>query len=576
MDEKMMQRLLAAASGREEADVVLKNAQVFNVFTGEFEAGDVALCGAYIAGIGKYKGKQEMDLTGRYVTPGFIDGHMHLESSMVTPGEFARAVVPQGTTAVVADPHEIANVSGLAGIEYLLEASEGLPCSVYVMLPSCVPATHLETAGARLEAEGLAKLAKHPRVLGLGEVMNYPAVVHGEAAMLCKLRLFEGRPVDGHAPGLSGLALNAYAAAGIHSDHECATAEEGKARLARGLHLMLREGSAAHNLLDLLPAVTAQTLPRCLFVTDDRHPADLLQQGHVNHLVRLAVEAGLKPAWALQMATWNVAQYFRLPRLGAVAPGYQADLLVFEDLVSWRPAQVWKQGQLAAEKGKPLFAVKKTDAAAVRQTVRLASLESANLQVPAHGEKARIIDLMPGQIVTGGCELALPVKEGCFTADAAQEVVRLTVWERHQGSGRIGSGFLRGLGLRKGALASTVAHDSHNLIVAGVSEADMLAAVREVQRLGGGLAAVADGEVLASLALPLGGLLSEQPLEEVQRQLGALHAAARSLGVKKEHDPFMTLAFLSLPVIPRWKITDLGLVDVDLFQIVPVSLAAAE
>ncbi len=576
MDEKIMQRLLATASGREEADIVLKRAQVFNVFTGEFETGDVALCGAYIAGIGVYKGKQELDLTGKFVTPGFIDGHMHLESSMVTPGEFARAVVPQGTTTVVADPHEIANVSGLAGIEYLLEASEGLPCSVYMMLPSCVPATHLETAGANLEAEELAHLANHPRVLGLGEVMNYPAVVQGEAAMLRKLRLFEGRPVDGHAPGLSGLALNAYAAAGIHSDHECATAEEGKERLARGLHLMLREGSAAHNLLDLLPSVNAQTLSRCLFVTDDRHPGDLLQQGHINYLVRMAVEAGLKPAWALQMATWNVAQYFRISRLGAVAPGYQADLLVFDDLVSWRPAQVWKQGRLVAENGISLFEVEKTDAAAVRQTVRLAALEAQKLQVEALGEKARVIDLVPGQIVTGDCELALPVKNGCFTADVAQDVVRLAVWERHQGSGRVGAGFLRGLGLCKGALASTVAHDSHNLIVAGVSEADMLVAVQEVQGLGGGLAVVADGVVLASLALPLGGLLSEQPLEEVQRQLEALHEAARSLGVKKEHDPFMTLAFLSLPVIPKLKLTDRGLVDVELFQLVPVSLATGE
>lgn len=576
MDEKIMQRLLAAASGREEADIVLKSAQVFNVFTGEFETGDVALCGAYIAGIGAYKGKQELDLTGKFVTPGFIDGHMHLESSMVTPGEFARAVVPQGTTTVVADPHEIANVSGLAGIEYLLEASEGLPCSVYVMLPSCVPATHLETAGAKLEAEELAHLANHPRVLGLGEVMNYPAVVQGEAAMLRKLRLFEGRPVDGHAPGLSGLALNAYAAAGIHSDHECATPEEGKERLARGLHLMLREGSAAHNLLDLLPAVNAQTVSRCLFVTDDRHPGDLLQQGHINYLVRLAVEAGLKPAWALQMATWNVAQYFRLSRLGAVAPGYQADLLVFEDLVSWRPVQVWKQGQLVAENGTSLFEVEKTEAAAMRQTVRLAALEAQKLQVEALGEKARVIDLVPGQIVTGGCELALPVKNGYFIADVAQDVARLAVWERHQGSGRVGTGFLRGLGLRKGALASTVAHDSHNLIIAGVSEADMLVAARAVQGLGGGLAVVADGEVLASLALPLGGLLSERPLEEVQRQLEVLHEAARLLGVKKEHDPFMTLAFLSLPVIPKLKLTDRGLVDVELFQLVPVSLVAGE
>lgn len=569
---KGVQELIDTALGRSAADLVLKNANVFNVFTGVFSKGDVAIVNGTVAGVGQYSGRKEVDVTGKYITPGFIDGHVHLESAMVSPAQFACAVVPSGTTTIIADPHEIANVAGLEGIRYVLNATEQLPLNVYVMLPSCVPATHLETSGARLTAEDLETLIHHPRVLGLGEMMDYPGVLEKSAAVLEKIRLAQGKIVDGHAPGLTGKELTGYIAAGIRSDHECVTPEEAMERLAQGMHVMLREGSAAHNLLQLLPAVNQYTVGRCLFATDDRHPEDLIEQGHINHMVKLAIQAGCDMAWVLQMATINAANYFRIGDLGAVAPGYRADLLVFDNLEDWRPIMVFKDGQLAAENGKSLFMNFFVDDKAVRNTLFLGEIQAEKLALPACSSTARVIGLVPRQLVTKALERSVPVVNGEFVPDPGQDIVKLVVWERHQGSGKVGVGLLEGLGLKKGAIASTVAHDSHNLVVAGTDDASIMLAIKEIERIQGGLVVIGDKEVRGSLALPLAGLMTDWDIGEVREQLANLHKMARSLGVREEYDPFMTLAFLSLPVIPDLKLTDEGLVDVAAFRLVPVSV----
>lgn len=569
---KGVQELIDTALGRSAADLVLKNANVFNVFTGVFSKGDVAIVNGTVAGVGQYSGRKEVDVTGKYITPGFIDGHVHLESAMVSPAQFACAVVPSGTTTIIADPHEIANVAGLEGIRYVLNATEQLPLNVYVMLPSCVPATHLETSGARLTAEDLETLIHHPRVLGLGEMMDYPGVLEKSAAVLEKIRLAQGKIVDGHAPGLTGKELTGYIAAGIRSDHECVTPEEAMERLAQGMHVMLREGSAAHNLLQLLPAVNQYTVGRCLFATDDRHPEDLIEQGHINHMVKLAIQAGCDMAWVLQMATINAANYFRIGDLGAVAPGYRADLLVFDNLEDWRPIMVFKDGQLAAENGRSLFMNFFVDDKAVRNTLFLGEIQAEKLALPACSSTARVIGLVPRQLVTKALERSVPVVKGEFVPDPGQDIVKLVVWERHQGSGKVGVGLLEGLGLKKGAIASTVAHDSHNLVVAGTDDASIMLAIKEIERIQGGLVVIGDKEVRGSLALPLAGLMTDWDIGEVREQLANLHKMARSLGVREEYDPFMTLAFLSLPVIPDLKLTDEGLVDVAAFRLVPVSV----
>ncbi|ABB15047.1 MULTISPECIES: adenine deaminase [Carboxydothermus] len=569
---KPIKDLVEVALGKKPADLVLKNAQVFNSFTGEFVTGDVAVVAGYIAGTGEYEGKTTYDLQGAYVTPGFIDGHVHIESSMVAPAEFARALVPAGTLTAVVDPHEIANVSGTAGIRYMLEASSNLPINIYLMLPSCVPATSLETAGAVLTARELSEFINHPRVLGLGELMDYPGVLNTHEEMLKKLAVTEGKLIDGHAPGISGKELTAYIAAGVNSEHECTTAEEARERLSRGMYLMLREGSATKNLLDLLPAVDRYTASRCFFVTDDRHPEDLIKLGSINHMVKLAVSAGADLPTVLQMATINAANYFRLYDLGAIAPGYRADILVFEDLQEFKPKYVFKDGKLVAENGKPLFTGYPVDDRAVRNTMRLKEINPEKLKIPAKSNRARVIGLIPHQIVTKKLELEVPVEGGYFKTSTEKDIAKLAVFERHNYTGNVGVGLIHGLGLKKGAIASTVAHDSHNLVVAGMSDEDIIAAVEELKRIGGGLTVVADGQVLGSLPLPIAGLMSDRTLYEVQEELEKLHRIVRNLGVSENYDPFMTLAFLSLPVIPELKLTDLGLVDVSTFSVVPVSL----
>ncbi len=580
----LLRDLLAVAAGKQPADLVLRNARLVNVLSGEIHPADIAIRHGRIAGFGDYHGAEEIDLSGKYVCPGLIDAHVHIESSMVSPAEFARAVVTHGTTTVVVDPHEIANVCGVGGIEYMLAASEELPLSVYVMLPSCVPATPLENAGAALGAEELRPLWPHPRVLGLGELMDYPAVLKGSGPMLEKLALGRTKRIDGHGPGLAGKALNAYVLAGVGSEHECTTVDEARERLRLGMRVMLREGSAARNLKDLLPAVTPANSRRCMLATDDRHPEDLLARGHIDHLVRIAVGDGLDPITAIQMASVNAAEYFGLVGsagngvagqvgLGAVAPGYWADMVVFEDLREFRAELVFRRGKLVARDGRLLAKIKTYHDARVMDTVRIQPLTLEKLRIPASNIKGKVLELVPHQIVTRKLIQDLPVEGGWYVARPEDDLLKLVVVERHRATGNVGAAMVKGFGLRGGALASSVAHDSHNIVAIGASDEEILAAVAEVARLGGGLAVVEGGRILGSLDLRIAGLMSEEPLIRVRDELAALQNLARGLGVRPEHDPFMTLAFLSLPVIPELKLTDLGLVDVGSFTIVPVSEA---
>ena len=572
--QKPIEGLVAVAQRQQKAHLVIKNAEVYNVFTKTFRLAEVAIYGGYIAAIGAgYHGEEEVDAQGALLLPGFVDGHVHIESGMAMPQEYARTLVALGTTTIIADPHEIANVAGIAGIEYMLEATENAPINAYFMLPSCVPASPLEMGGHTLEAADLAHLLAHPRVLGLAEMMNYPGVLAGDAGVMAKLRMAEGLPIDGHAPALKGDALQAYAAAGIRSDHECLLPEEAQARLENGMAVMLREGSATRNLLSLLAVVNDATVPYCFFATDDRHPEDLEQRGHINHMVRLAQEDGrVSLPNILNMACFNAARHFGLRDIGAIAPGYRADLALFPKNSNWRPSHVWKGGTLAAHNGKALGTCRAVDESAVRGTMHLPPLGPQHLRVPATSNKARVIGTITEQVVTQKLVMELPQQAGCFMPDPASDVAKIAVFERHRGSGNVGVAFIRGLGLQQGAVASTIAHDSHNLVVVGMDDASMLLAAEELQRIGGGLAIACEGRVVASLPLPLAGLLSDMPMPELTQSLKAMHRAVRELGLAKGNDPFMTLAFMSLPVIPHLKITERGLVDVDAFTVVPVSV----
>lgn len=568
MDLKRWQQRLQAARGEVPADLVLAGAKVAGVYTGEWRQADVAIFDGVIVGLGDYSGPR-LDLSGRYLLPGLIDGHLHLESSMLTPRELARALLPQGTTTVVADPHEIANVWGTQGLDYLLAASEGLPLDIFFLLPPCVPASPLETAGARLEAPDLQPYVHHPRVLGLAEVMNFPGVVAGDPGLAAKIALFPHQPVDGHAPLLSGKGLNAYRLAGIGSDHECTQLAEAREKLELGFHVMLREGSLAKNLADLLPAVTPASLRRTMLVTDDCHPEDILAHGHLNHLLRLSVSLGLDPLAAVTMATLNPASYFQLQDRGAVAPGLAADLVVVEDLETFHIDKVLKNGKLLVDGGRLTGGLELPPYTTPVPTMRVKMPELEAFSPPAAGELVKVIGLIPGQLLTEKRVLPAPVRHGRLAADPLQDLLKLAVVERHHATGNLGLGLVQGFGLKRGALASSVAHDSHNIVVVGADETDMLQAVAHLVNLKGGLAVVAGGRVLADLPLPIAGLISPRPLEEVAAAYARVQAAYRSLGGELP-DPFMALSFLALPVIPALKLTDLGLVDVNKFEVVPL------
>lgn len=562
-----MEELIRVARGERPAELVLKKARVVNVFSGEIVPGDVAIYRGKIAGVGKYEGEKEEHLDGSLVAPAFIDSHIHLESTLLLPAELARVVVPRGTGTVVADPHEMANVQGKEGVKFLIEASRDLPLDVYFMAPSCVPATHMETAGAELTAADITDMLSWERVLGIAEMMNYPGVLFADPGVMAKIKAGEGRRIDGHAPGLLGKELNAYAAVGIASDHEVVTAEEALARVRAGMYVMVREGSTAKNIAAIAPVISAENSRRFLLVSDDRHPEDLMGEGHVDWLLRRAVAEGIPPLLALQMVTLNPAEYFGFRGRGAVAPGYWADLVVLEDLREFKVIQVYRKGQLVARAGQLLISVSPSVTVTERNRLRVTADLTEKLKVKAEGGKIKVIGLIPDQIVTEKLYLDAKIEEGLVVADPSRDIVKIAVIERHHGTGNVGVGFVRGLGLKKGALAATVAHDSHNLIVAGVSDADMETAVRILVEKGGGMVAVAEGESLAVLPLPVAGLMSDRPAAEVAKASKVIKKAARQLGCVPAN-PFMALSFLALPVIPHLKITDRGLVDVDRFAFV--------
>jgi adenine deaminase len=560
--------LIKVARGDEPADLLLKHAKVINVFTGDIQATDIAIVHSRIVGLGDYQAREVVDLGGRYVCPGFIDAHVHIESAMVPPSEFARAVVPRGTTTVVADPHEIANVLGLEGIRYMLEMAKYNPLSIYFMAPSCVPSTEMETTGAALHWYDLQTLQHEPYVLGLGEMMNFPGVVNGMPEVLDKLRAFQGRVKDGHAPGLKQKSLMAYTAANIGSDHECTTVEEAREKLGLGMFLFLREATNARNLRDLLPVVNPHTSRRLCFCTDDRMPADLLDEGHIDHMVRLAIAEGIDPVIAIRMATLNPSEYFHLHDRGAIAPARRADLVVFSDLRAPRCEMVYRGGRLAAQDGQAIPWERPQRHSVLRSSMNV-DWSNLSLRIPPNGRQVRLIGLIPDQVITEHLVEELTIREDEVMAAPSRDILKLAVIERHLATGNVGLGFVKGLGLQKGAIASTVAHDHHNIVVAGADDESMFTAVQAIAATRGGMAAAYDGTVLAQLPLPIAGLMSDQSIETVRRQVDEVLAAARQLG-SSLHDPFMALSFLALPVIPSLKLTDRGLVDVDKFQLVPL------
>ena len=576
MQTEQHRQQISAAKGERPVELVLKRARVVNVFTNEVEQADVAIHQGQIVGIGEYTGETELDLAGKYVCSGLIDGHIHIESSMLCGPAFAQAVLPHGTVAVVTDPHEISNVAGTAGLEFMMETTKDLDLSVYFMLPSCVPAADLDESGAVLEAEDLAPYYASPRVLGLAELMNVFGTVHGDEKILKKIEdcAAARKPMDGHAPFLSGKDLNAYVTAGVQSDHECSALEEAMEKLRRGQYIMVREGTAAQNLQALLPLFQEPYCERCMLVTDDKHPGDLLEGGHIDFIIRKAVAAGVDPILAIKMGSLIPARYFGLTQNGAVAPGYAADLIVVSDLENFTVEQVYKAGKLVAEKGRALhpapLQLDKVRFDSVLHSFHMDEITLQDLELRQTGEWERVICLTPHELLTQ--EKIVPFQTHPGTApgvDVEQKIVKLAVFERHHNSGHVGIGFLGNYGLRCGAVASSIAHDSHNLIVAGTNDADMALAGNRVRQNGGGLAFAVNGQVVGELPLPVAGLMSTEDAVSVEKTLRELKAALREYGISEEIDAFMTLAFVSLPVIPKLRLNTYGIVDAERQQILP-------
>lgn len=559
-----LSRAIDAAAGRSPGSVLLRRAKLINVLSGEVYETDILLAGRLVAAVGRgYSAETEIDLEGRWVGPGLIDGHLHLESALVEPREYAGAVLPRGVTAVVCDPHEIANVLGMTGIQYILNATEHLPLEVFLTASSCVPATRLETAGAHISLAHLDRLLANPRVVGVAELMNFPGMVSGAPDELAKAWLAHkhGKVADGHSPMLKGKGLNAYLAAGVSSDHESSALEEAQEKLRLGATVMIREGSAARNFEALSPLIKPENAHQICFVTDDRHPHDLMDDGGVDSLVRRAIGRGLDPALAFRLGSLNTARYFRLERRGAIAPGWLADLVVLDGLETWAVHSVYKAGRPVARGGEVLQELPRHHDRRVLDTVRLPPLDRRALALPYSGGEVRVIELIPGEILTREGRTTPRQRDGLILTDPVRDLAKLAVVERHSASGKVGLGLVRGFGLKRGAIASTVGHDSHNLLIAGMDDDDMLAAAAIIEQMGGGFVAVDGGRELARLPLPVAGLMSPEPLPVVRAALDRLEAAARFLGVTL-HSPFMALSFLALPVIPELRLTDLGLVAV--------------
>jgi adenine deaminase len=550
---------LAIARGELPAELLFKNAKLVNVLSGEIHPANVAVDDGRVIGFGDYRAKKTIDLKGAYLAPSLIDGHFHVESSMLTAPEFVRAVAPHGTGAMVIDPHEYANVLGLDGIRYVLESTKKLAVDFFIMLPSCVPATHLETAGARLTADDLKLMISDERVAGVAELMNFPGVFLGAKSELEKIAAGKGKCIDGHAPGLRGKNLNAYALAGVRSDHESVEVEEAREKLRLGMHILLREGSTERNLEHLIPLINAHNSQYCSFATDDKLASDLVNEGHIDHCVRKSIKLGLPPITALQIATINTARHYRLKNFGAIAPRFWADFIVFDDLKKFQVRQVYKKGILVAENRK--FLGKSPAKISLPRSTMNLRYAPKDFAVKANGKKRiKVIEIIPDQIVTKEIIVAPKIEDGKIIADASRDILKMVVIERHHATGNVGVGFVRGFKLKNGAIGSTVAHDAHNVIVAGTNDADILFAIEQLKRLQGGQICVAGGKVKAELPLPIAGLVSDQPLPKAMKLIDDLNAAAHALGCDLAA-PFMTLSFLALSPIPALKLTDQGLID---------------
>lgn len=552
------QRLIAVAAGREKADLVLKNAKYLNVFSNEFLSGDIAVANGLIAGVGKYDGKTEIDVSGKLVLPGFIDAHIHLESSMVTPAEFAKAVVAHGTTTVITDPHEIANVMGIDGVEYMIQASQNLPIDVHFMMPSCVPATEIDESGAELDCKDIDLYLDNKKVLGLAEMMNYVGVINGDKNVLSKIVTSQAhhKKIDGHAPELSGNDLNAYIAAGVYSDHECSTFENALEKLRKGQFIMIREGTAAHNLKALMPLLTQQYYSRCMFATDDKHPSDLLYGGHIDYIVKQALKNGADPIVALKTATHHAARYFLLNNKGAIASGYLADIVVVDNLEDFNVETVFKRGKLVFDGEVKDFSAPTVDEELAEKcfdTFHLNSVTPSSFKVDG---KLGLIGLVGGELLTRNLGTADKI-------DVENDILKIACIERHKGTNHIGVGYVKGYSLKSGAVATSVAHDSHNIITVGCNDDDIAVAVNAIKDSNGGIAVVENGKIKALLELPIAGLMSDEPLTTVNEKLENAKSSAYELGADKSIDPFMTLSFLSLPVIPSLRITTKGVFDAE-------------
>lgn len=558
------------ARGDKKAELVLKNCQIINVFNSQIEQADIAIQDGIIIGIGEYEGLKEVDIQGKYVCPGFIDGHVHIESSMLTPPQFAKVVMPKGTTTVIADPHEIGNVCGLDGIDYMLKSSEKTPLDIYIMLPSCVPTTDFENTGAVLLAEDLKRLKNCPNVIGLGEMMNYPGVILGNKKVHEKLAVMGDRLIDGHAPDVLGKKLNAYIVAGVKTDHECTSVEELEEKVGKGMYVHIREGSATRNLKTLIRGVTKKNSRRILFCTDDKHPIDIKNEGHINYNVKLAIEQGIDPIVAIQMATLNIAECYKLTTKGAIAPGYEADLLVLDDLKTIHIKEVYKKGHLVAVDDHALFEIDSLEDVRVLNTVKLDNIENISLDIPLHSGFAKVIQLIEDNVITKKVTRKVDIKKNLFKYNKKLDILKLAVVERHKGTGNVGLGLVEGYGLTNGAVALTVAHDSHNIIVIGDNDDDMKLAISELKRVKGGMTICSNRKVLQTLPLEVAGLMTDSPIEEVETIIEEMEKIARNKGVSDTIDPFITLAFLALPVIPELKLTDCGLFDVNTFTFVEI------
>ncbi|WP_219839002.1 adenine deaminase [Paenibacillus sp. R14(2021)] len=571
--EVKLRKRIAVAAKHVPADLVITNGKIVNVFTGTVTEGDLAIADGVIVGIGSYEGIEGYDAEGRYIVPGLIDGHVHIESSMLAPKEFAKVLLLHGVTTAITDPHEIANVAGAEGIDYMLSSAEQLPLDIFVMLPSSVPVTPFESSGAKLEAEQLQPYYAHSNVLGLAEVMDFPSVSNVEITMLKKLAGAQSHLIDGHAAGMDRESLNIYMAAGIRTDHESISVEEARDRLELGMYLMIREGTVAKNLDAVLPAVTLHNSRRCVFVTDDKLLDDLVEEGSIDHIVRLAIKKGLAPVTAIQMATINTAECFNLRDRGAVAPGYLADFLVVDELDSLSIHAVYKRGLRIVDQGsvdEQAFPEISPMMSLSLPKLNAKELELKDLNLPLSADICNVIEIVPNQIVTHHRREAVDRQNGLFQTSIAKDQLKLAVVERHRATGNIGLGIVKGFQFSRGAIASSVSHDSHNIVIAGVTDEDMLIAFNELLRQQGGLVVVSDGEVLASLSLPVAGLMSERPYIELYQELKPLNQALSAIGAQETFNPFLTLSFLTLPVIPQLKLTDKGLFDFEAYRHIPV------